>query len=64
MKKLVGMFTACLLLAGCGTESEEQIKDKVIVAIENGEYEEALTLIEENSITDEKTKALSTQPGI
>lgn len=61
MKKLVGMFTACLLLAGCGTESEEQIKDKVIVAIENAEYDEALTLIEENSITDEKTKALSAQ---
>ncbi len=61
MKKLIGMFTACLLLAGCGTESEEQIKDKVIVALENEDYEEALTLIEENSIADEETKVLSAQ---
>lgn len=61
MKKLLGMFTACLLLAGCGTESEEQIKDKVIVALEDEEYEKALTLIEENSPTDEETKVLSAQ---
>ncbi|MGE7983446.1 lysozyme inhibitor LprI family protein [Solibacillus sp. NPDC093137] len=61
MKKLVGMFTACLLLAGCGSESEEQIKDKIIVALENEEYEEALTLIEENSLADEETKVLSAQ---
>lgn len=61
MKKLVGMFTACLLLAGCGTESEEKLKDKIIVAMENEEYEKALTLIDENSETDEETKVLSAQ---
>jgi len=61
MKKLVGMFTACLLLAGCGTESEEQLKDKVIVALEDEEYEKALTLIEESSQTDEETNVFSAQ---
>ncbi|MBM7667246.1 uncharacterized protein YecT (DUF1311 family) [Solibacillus kalamii] len=64
MKKLVGMFTVCLLLVGCGTESEEQLKDKVIVALENEEYDKALTLIEQNSgdsQIDEETKNLHAQ---
>ncbi|AMO86599.1 hypothetical protein B857_02059 [Solibacillus isronensis B3W22] len=64
MKKLVGMFTVCLLLVGCGTESEEQLKDKVIVALENEEYDKALILIEQNSgdsQIDEETKNLYAQ---
>lgn len=64
MKKLVGMFTVCLLLVGCGTESEEQLKDKVIVALENEEYDKAVILIEQNSgdsQIDEETKNLYAQ---
>lgn len=64
MKKIVGMFTVCLLLVGCGTESEEQLKDKVIVALENKEYDKALILIEQNSgdsQIDEETKNIHAQ---
>ncbi|MBD8036778.1 DUF1311 domain-containing protein [Solibacillus sp. A46] len=60
----LSIVTACLLLVGCSNEADEPVNDSVIEAIENKEYDKALTLIEENadgSPDDEETKALYAQ---
>lgn len=63
-KTTLSILAACLLLVGCSNETEEPLKDRVIEAMENKEYEKALTLIEENpdgSPDDEDTKTLYAQ---
>lgn len=61
MKKIMGMFTVCLLLASCSAENDIQVKGNVLAALENEEYDKALTLVEENlahNSVDEETKKL------
>ena len=61
-KTTLSILAACLLLVGCSNETEEPLKDRVIEAMENKEYEKALTLIEEKSeLLDEDTKTLYAQ---
>ena len=63
-KTTLSILAACLLLVGCSNEADEPVKDSVIEAMENKEYDKALTLIEENTDgnpEDEETKALYVQ---
>lgn len=63
-KTTLSILAACLLLVGCSNETDEPVKDNVIEAMENKEYEKALILIEESSDgspDDEETKALYAQ---
>lgn len=63
-KTTLSILAACLLLVGCSNETDEPVKDNVIEAMENKEYEKALILIEESSDgspDEEETKALYAQ---
>lgn len=62
MKKIIiGIFTVCLFLVGCSNDADEPLKDQVIEAMENKEFEKALTLIEGNPTVDEETKKIYVQ---
>lgn len=51
MKKvIIGIFAVCLFIVGCSNEADEPLKDQVIEAMENEEYEKAHVLLENGSL--------------